>query len=91
MAAASPIRLTDTLRSHESASDTARRLDHEARQHARAAGDALRSDLDDIRARCADLATLQPLPAGERDILAKLADRIEGDLNTIQAIGARAS
>lgn len=71
------------------ASETARRLDTEARQHARTAGDVLRTDLELIRGRCVDLSTLQPLPAGERDILAKLADRIGQDLNTIQAIGAR--
>lgn len=80
-----PLRYT----SSETASEAARRLDTEARQHARTAADVLRTDLELIRGRCADLATLQPLPAGERDILAKLADRIEADLNTIQAIGAR--
>lgn len=78
------------LRPSETVSETARRLDTEARQHARTAGDILRTDLELIRGRCADLSTLAPLPAGERDILAKLADRIEADLNTIQAIGARA-
>lgn len=71
--------------------ETIQRLEQEARALAFNASQVMRTDLELMRGRLADLSTLASLPAGERDVYRQLAERIETDQKTLQAISARAS
>ncbi len=84
-----PFRPTDTLLSRETPGDRVRRLETEARVIAAEERAALLADLCDNAGRCVELASLVSLPAGQRDVLRRLAETIETSLTTIQAIGAR--
>lgn len=76
--------------STETAFERAMRLEREAATCARNAAATISVDLNLIALRCADLATLQSLQPGERDVLRQLAEKIEAGLKTISCISARA-
>lgn len=79
------------LRGHsETLTEAARRLEQEARSMAATASGVLRTDLELMRGRLAELSTLGSIPAGERDVYRQLAGRIAVGLTTIKAISARA-
>lgn len=79
------------FRNPETAAETVRRLETEAKQIARSATDALLVDLNLIAGRCAELGGLQSLPPGLRDLLPRLGQQIADTLEQARAIEARAA
>lgn len=73
----------------ESPVDAARRLEREAREIAGSASQALLTDLLLVAGRCGDLASLESLPPGLRDLLRRMGEQIAADVEKAQAISAR--
>jgi len=73
----------------ESPVDACRRLEAEARELATAAAAVLLTDLVLISGRCADVAALESLPPGLRDLLRRVGEQLSADVEKARAISAR--
>jgi hypothetical protein len=69
--------------------EAVRRLEQEARSLAEAATANLLTDLTLITGRCADIASLESVPIGVREVLRRLGETIAGEVEKASAVRAR--
>lgn len=74
----------------ETAAQAVQRMELEASAAAMRVASELNADLASVAADCLTAASMRSLPPGVRDLYRRLGERIEGDLQTVNAITGRA-